>query len=517
MSAIDLAAELDEARQQEAAMREILGVIRRSRATPQPVFETIASAAMKLCRAAVANVFTYDGKLVHLAATTQTGRPASAVGDVRRMFPRPPEMGMAAPRAVLLNAVVEIPDVATDRDYRQQDHAIVTGFRAILALPLVREGLPIGAIVVGRPAPGSFPSRHLFLLQTFAEQAVIAIENARLFNDLEREIEAHRRAKATIAVLVDDARPGAGALVGSSAAMQRVHEQIDKVAPTDSTVLVQGETGTGKELVARAVHATSRRRDRPFIVVNCAALPRELVESELFGHEKGAFTGAVQQRRGRFELADGGTLFLDEIGELQPEAQAKLLRALQQGEFERVGGSRPLAVDVRIVAATHRDLHAEVAAGRFRADLFYRLNVFPISLPPLRERRGDIAALVHKLAERIALRVGRGTPRISADFLDWALAQAWPGNVRELENIIERALITSGAVTSEAIDRPEAPALRDPAATGATLEAIAREHIRATLERRGWQIEGPGGAAQALGVNASTLRGRMRKLGLRRP
>jgi transcriptional regulator with GAF, ATPase, and Fis domain len=246
-------------------------------------------------------------------------------------------------------------------------------------------------------------------------------------------------------------------------------------------------------------------------------LPRDLVESELFGHEKGAFTGAVQQRRGRFELADGGTLFLDEIGELPLEAQAKLLRALQQGEFERVGGSRRVMVDVRIVAATNRDLQAEVASGRFRADLFYRLNVFPISLPPLRERRGDIPALARKLAERIAPRVGRGTPIISPEFFDWALAYAWPGNVRELENVIERALIISGAVTPDALGLPKATAPAGPVAAEATLEEMEREHIRATLERHEWMIEGPSGAAQVLGLNASTLRGRMRKLGIRRP
>jgi transcriptional regulator with GAF, ATPase, and Fis domain len=393
--------------------------------------------------------------------------------------------------------VVEIPDVSAGAHYRQQAHAIATGFRAILAVPLVREGLPIGAIVVGRPAPGSFPSRHLSLLQIFAEQAVIAIENARLFNDLVREIEAHRRSRATIAVLVDDARPGTGTLVGSTAAMQRVHEQIDKVAPTDSTVLVQGETGTGKELVARAVHGASRRRDRPFIVVNCAALPRDLVESELFGHEKSAFTGALQQRRGRFELADGGNLFLDEIGELPLEAQAKLLRALQQGELERVGGSRRVTVDVRIVAATHRDLQAEVVAGRFRADLFYRLDVFPIHLPPLRERRGDIPALAHSLAERIAPKVGRGTPSINSDFLEWALAYAWPGNVRELENVIERALITSGTVTLEALGLPRTLVPAGPPAADATLEAVERAHLHATLERHGWTIEGQTGAAES--------------------
>ena len=512
-----LSEELAEARQQEAATREILRVIRQSRATPQPVFEIIATAAMNLCGASVANVFTFDGELVHLASTTRVGPAIDDASDVRKRFPRPPGRGMAALRAVLVNDVVEIPDVTQDPHYGEREHALATGFRAILAVPLVRDHHPVGAIVVGRTQPGAFPQRQLALLQTFADQAVIAIENARLFNELEKEIEAHRRSKATIAALVDETRAGAGALIGNSPALVRVLEQIEKVASTDSTVLIQGETGTGKELVARAVHGSSRRRDRPIIAVNCAALPRELVESELFGHEKGAFTGALQQRRGRFELADGGTLFLDEVGELPVEAQAKLLRVLQQGEFERVGGLRALRADVRIVAATNRDLQAEVAAGRFRADLFYRLNVFPIALPALRERRGDIPALAGHFAAHIARKLGRAAPAIGPAFLAWADGYGWPGNIRELENIVERALIMSDAATLDVTGFLVAPASATAHSRDLTLEEIEREHIRAVLDRKHWKIEGPDGAAKVLGLNASTLRGRMRMLGIRRP
>jgi formate hydrogenlyase transcriptional activator len=509
--------ELEEARESEAATRKILRVIRQSRSTPQPVFDTIASAAMNLCCATVCNVFTYDGQLVHLAATTHTGPPGDEVTDVRRKFPRPPGTEMAGPRSVLKNDVIEIPDVVNDPEFKETAHALATGFRSILAVPMVHDSMPIGSIVVGRPAPGAFPPRHLTLLQTFAEQAVIAIENARHFNELQREIEAHRRSKATIAALVDETRSGIGALVGGSAALRVVREQIEKVAPTDSTVLIQGETGTGKELVARAVHGSSRRRDRPLIVVNCAALPRELVESELFGHEKGAFTGALQQRRGRFELADGGTLFLDEVGELPLEAQAKLLRVLQQGEFERVGGSRILAVDVRMIAATNRDLQTEVAAGRFRADLFYRLNVFPIALPALRDRRSDIAALARNFVAHIAPKLGRAAPDISPAFLEWASTYAWPGNIRELENIIERALITADTGAIDLAGIALAPARSQASEHDATLEAVEREHIGAVLNRRGWKVEGPTGAAKVLGLTPSTLRARMRKLGIRRP
>jgi DNA-binding NtrC family response regulator len=337
---------------------------------------------------------------------------------------------------------------------------------------------------------------------------------------LRREIEAHRRSKATIRLLVEESRSDADSMIGDSAALRRVRAQIAQVAPTDSTVLIQGETGTGKELVARAIHGMSQRRERPIITINCAALPRELVESELFGHEKGAFTGAVQQRRGRFELADSGTLFLDEVGELPLEAQAKLLRVLQEGEFERVGGTRGLRADVRVIAATNRDLHTEVGARRFRADLYYRLNVFPIALPPLRERREDIPALVRHFAAKTARKLGRPLDGIAPDFVERACAYDWPGNIRELENLVERALITSGGGTLDrselvaaAVD-PE-PGITQPAGN-ATLEDVERAHIRHVLERARWQVEGENGAARILGLNPSTLRGRMRKLGIRR-
>jgi DNA-binding NtrC family response regulator len=317
-----------------------------------------------------------------------------------------------------------------------------------------------------------------------------------------------------------EAQPAAAArdasMVGDSQALARVRQQIAQVAATDSSVLVFGETGTGKELVARAIHEASARRGGPLVAVNCAALPRELVESELFGHEKGAFTGAAQQRRGRFELAAGGTLFLDEVGELPPEAQAKLLRALQEREFERVGGTRTIRADVRLIAATNRDLQGRVSAGAFRADLYYRLNVFPIALPPLRERREDIPLLVRHLAGRVARRLGRELEAISPAFVERAAAHDWPGNVRELENVIERALIMSGGALLDGSDlfRPLERAEAAPSMT--TLEDMERAYILRVLDGVGWQIEGERGAARILGLNPSTLRGRMRKLGIRK-
>jgi DNA-binding NtrC family response regulator len=355
-----------------------------------------------------------------------------------------------------------------------------------------------------------------YITKPFETEELLARVGAHIA--LRREIEAHRQSKATIRVLVEDARTNHDTLIGNSPLLQRVREQIAQVAPTGSTVLIQGETGTGKELVARAIHDASLRRERALIKVNCAALPRELVESELFGHEKGAFTGAVQQRRGRFELADGGTLFLDEVGELPAEAQAKLLRVLQEQEFERVGGTRSLRVDVRVIAATNRSLHAEVEANRFRRDLYFRLNVFPIPLPPLRERRDDIPLLLRHFAALTARRIGRAIDGIAPEFIQQAASYDWPGNIRELENLVERTLIMSRGGMLDASDLLVVPADSGSAlpSGSVTLEEVERAHIRRVLETTGWRIEGNQGAARLLGLNPSTLRGRMRKLGIRK-
>ena len=331
--------------------------------------------------------------------------------------------------------------------------------------------------------------------------------------ELLARIRTHLGLRREIQKVAGKGGPPGDALIGD---LSDLRARIAQVAPTDSTVLIQGETGTGKELVARAIHEASARRGRPLVAVNCAALPRELVESELFGHEKGAFTGAAQQRRGRFELADGGTLLLDEVGELPPEAQAKLLRVLQERAFERVGGTQTLRADVRVTAATNRDLQAQVAAGGFRPDLYYRLNVFPIVLPPLRSRRGDIPRLVQHLAEKVARRLGRELEAVSPAFLERAAAHDWPGNVRELENVIERALIMSGGTLLDGSDVFSASEKPPVPSTGETLEAMERAYIVRALEGAGWQIEGERGAAHILGLNPSTLRGRMRKLGIQK-
>jgi formate hydrogenlyase transcriptional activator len=308
---------------------------------------------------------------------------------------------------------------------------------------------------------------------------------------------------------------------------------VDRVAPTDTTVLVLGETGTGKELVARAIHSRSSRHKQPLVKVNCGAIAAGLIESELFGHVKGAFTGALERRTGRFELADRGTLFLDEVGELPLEMQVKLLRVLQEQEFEPVGSSRTVKVDVRVVAATNRNLEEEVQAGRFRADLYYRLNVLPIRVPPLRERQTDIPQLVMFFVQRHAKRIGRTVEGVSRESMERLRRYRWPGNVRELENVIERALVLSrggvldvggGFLPTLPAETPAPPASQIvpmpaattiPAGTG-TLEDIERAHIAATLDRTGWVIEGPRGAARILDMHPNTLRSRMKKLGLER-
>ncbi len=314
-------------------------------------------------------------------------------------------------------------------------------------------------------------------------------------------------------------------IVGSSSALTRLLKGIERVAATDATVLVWGETGTGKELIARAIHSASPRRDKPLIKVNCAALPTHLLESELFGHEKGAFTGAIARRQGRFELADGGTLFLDEIGELPLDMQAKLLRVLQEREFERVGGERPLKVDIRVIAATNRDLQQAVQDRTFREDLYYRLNVFPVQLPPLRERREDIPALVQHLLEKLGPKLGLRVQSVDPASLQRLRAYQWPGNVRELENVIERALILSDGITLTVDadmlpglhDNPTLPSPVETLVSSDSLEDVERAHIRAMLEKAHWIIEGPTGAAALLNMHPSTLRYRIRKLGIARP
>jgi len=307
----------------------------------------------------------------------------------------------------------------------------------------------------------------------------------------------------------------ANQIVGNSPSLKRVLELVDKVAPFESTVLLLGETGTGKELIANAIHRGSPRRDRTFVRVNCAALPAELIASELFGHERGAFTGAMQQRIGRFEAANGGTIFLDEIAELGPEIQVSLLRVLQEKEFERVGGNRTIKTDVRVIAATNKDLWREVSEGRFRMDLFYRLNVFPLNIPPLRERVHDIPVLIDYFAARFAARMGKKLSRIEKQSLSAMQQYSWPGNIRELQNVVERCVILADG---EVLRVEPGMLMQEPAfaatATNVTLDSDRKSQIEAMLRETRGKVYGPCGAAARLGLPATTLDSQLRALSI---
>jgi formate hydrogenlyase transcriptional activator len=352
-------------------------------------------------------------------------------------------------------------------------------------------------------------------LEVFALQTASIIRWSRVYGEIERLRDqlAHENSYLDEAVRQE---AGFSGIVGVSAALKDLLPLIAQIAPTDSTVLLSGETGTGKELFARAIHDASRRSGHPMIKVNGGGFAPGLVDSELFGHERGAFTGATQRRIGRFELANRGTLFLDEVAELPPETQVKLLRVLQEHEFERVGGERTISVDVRLIAATHRDLELEVSRERFRADLYYRLNVLPIRIPPLRERREDIEPLAEHFVSHFGRRMGKKFRGLSQGSLTRLQRYDWPGNIRELQNVIERACVLAKGNVVEVPD-PALGARQRRSWEPGTLEEAEQEHIGRTLERTGWRIEGAGGAAELLGLRPSTLRSRIKKLGIRRP
>lgn len=395
------------------------------------------------------------------------------------------------------------------------------GTRSALIVPLSVAGTVIGAVGFNtvraeRAWPPEISHRLGMVASVFAQvlarrqsdeslRAALA-ELQRLKHDLNVENVYLRREARDL--------PEPSHIVGHSPAVQRVLAQIDQVAPTDSSVLLLGETGTGKELFATRIHAIGRRRHRAMVRVNCAAIPATLIESELFGREKGAFTGALARQVGRFELADGSTIFLDEIGDLPSDVQVKLLRVLEQKQIERLGSPRPTKVDVRIIAATHRNLEQLIAEGAFREDLYYRLNVFPIRVPPLRERAEDIPQLAWRFVEEFSKAFGKRIESISSDSLTALHLYSWPGNIRELRNVVERAMITaSGPRLTIPPPHPSAAAVK----RSPKLVDVEREHIRSVLERTGWRIRGAGGAADQLGLKPTTLETRMAKLGLKRP
>ena len=391
------------------------------------------------------------------------------------------------------------------------------GFRSYIDLPLIKQGQLVGTIKFLSREKGNYADEQVRWLQDIANIVAIAVSNALAYEEIKRLKEQLLLENRVLQEEIVE-RSIYEEIVGSSGPLQKVLAAIEKVAPTDSTVLITGETGTGKELIAHAIHRRSPRSDRALVKVNCAALPAELIASELFGHEKGAFTGALQQRIGRFEAANGGTIFLDEIAELSPEIQVLLLRVLQEREFERVGGNRTIKTDVRVIVATNKDLRREVKEGRFRADLFYRLNVFPMHAPALRERVNDIPVLVDYFTARLAARTGKKIKQIEKRSLQLMKEYSWPGNIRELQNVIERCVIlAAGEVlrvdpTMLLYEPPlpiSAPAMQDSGSDRKSkIETILRE-------TRG-KVYGPNGAAVRLGIPGTTLESQIRSLGIKK-
>jgi formate hydrogenlyase transcriptional activator len=386
------------------------------------------------------------------------------------------------------------------------------GLKSICCLPLITRLHVLGTLNVGSTRERAFSDSDIDFLSQVAGQAAIAIENATSYQEIGQLKDQLAEEKL---YLQDEIRTDRnfGEIIGDSPQFRSVLDQVETVAPTDASVMILGETGTGKELIARALHDLSGRRERTFVKLNCAAIPTGLLESELFGHEKGAFTGAIMQKAGRFELANKGTLFLDEIGDIPLELQPKLLRALQEHEFERLGGTRTIKVDVRLVAATNRDLAQMINERQFRTDLYYRLSVFPISVPPLRERVDDIPKLVRYFTQKFARRMNKHVESISQETMDALVRYPWPGNVRELENLIERAVILTRGTTLQ-IPISELRSASTETASPVTLEEAERDHIRRVLERSNGVVGGPNGAAAKLGMKRTTLQSKMKKLGI---
>jgi formate hydrogenlyase transcriptional activator len=405
-------------------------------------------------------------------------------------------------------------DVETQQRFKADEELVKYGVRSYISLPLLKHGDLIGVVEFLSIQKRNYSDHEVRLLQDVSEMVSIAVSNALAYEEistLKQQLQAENR------LLHDEIvqRSIYEEIVGSSTALQKVLSAIEKVARTDSTVLITGETGTGKELVAHAIHRRSPRSGRALVKVNCAALPAELIASELFGHEKGAFTGALQQRMGRFEAANGGTIFLDEIGELTPEMQVALLRVLQEKEFERVGGNRSIRTDVRVITATNRNLEREVAEGRFRMDLYYRLNVFPVHVPSLRERADDIPVLVDYFVARLASRMGKRIRQIERRTLEAMQQYFWPGNIRELQNVIERGVILAeddvfrlerGTLEPESRSHIPARSESEPS------RSHQKTEIEAVLRETRGRISGPDGAAARLRIPASTLESRIRAL-----
>jgi transcriptional regulator with GAF, ATPase, and Fis domain len=445
---------------------------------------------------------------LHLAASA--GLYTNLNGEYRRIPLGALKIGKIAQGSGALSTN----DVLGDHRLPNKQWMTDNGLRSFAGYPLTFRGDLLGVIAMFGRRPLS--EEEFERLAVFANEAAIAIKNAQLFAEVD---QLKNRLQAENLYLREEIKleHNFEEIIGNSPAIKAVLRQVEQVAPTDSTVLILGETGTGKELIARAIHHLSPRKAHPLVRVNCGAIPANLVESELFGHEKGSFTGAWQRRIGRFELADGGTILLDEVGELPQDAQVKLLRVLQEREFERVGSGHSTRVNVRVIAATNRDLHASVKAGSFRPDLLYRLNVFPIEVPTLSARASDIPLLVNHFVAKFSQTLGKRLDGVSHATMNRLTRYAWPGNIRELENVIERAAILANGPVLQIDDALlHANSTAQPPVTD-TLEEVERAHILRVLHDVGWVIEGKQGAAARLGLHPNTLRSRMQKLGIKKP
>ncbi len=412
----------------------------------------------------------------------------------------------------------------SDIDTRMSPVTKRLGVMSSLSMPVNYKDKTIGCINIYSMEKEAFDKDEIDLLEIITRQIEVATSNAKQASELEQALDEvsklKKRFETESVYLKEEIKTehNFDEIIGASTSLVEVLDKVEKVAGTDATVLIRGETGTGKELIARSIHSLSKRSGRPLVKVNCPAIPAGLIESELFGHEKGAFTGALTKKIGKFELADGGTIMLDELGDLPLDSQAKLLRVLQEKEFERVGGTKTLSVNVRVIAATNRDLEKAVEEGKFRADLYYRLNVFPISVPALRERKEDIELLAKYFMNKYSSQIGKNLKDIGEKTLKKLLGYSWPGNIRELENIVERAAILSPEDTLEVSENLiSAPVESETGRIGALrLEDIERDHIIRILNQTSWQVHGEKGAAKVLGINPNTLRTRMSKLGIKK-
>jgi formate hydrogenlyase transcriptional activator len=533
--AVENALSLETVRKQQSALeteRDRLGLLLDvtnavvTELDPRALFRAVAPALKRCCGADAASLLLFDSE-----AGVLRKHVCDLPGQAAAMADTPVELSLdGSPSGwVFRTGEARIFNAAELATFPDAERFLVKGLRSFCSVPLITVQGTLGTLNIAAFQPEAFSPTQLPLLRQIAGQVAIAVSNAMSYRRIE---ELNAQLAQEKIYLQDEIRTEQlfEEIVGRSAALRRVLKEVETVAPTDSTVLILGETGSGKELFARAIHQLSGRRDNAFVKLNCAAIPTGLLESELFGHEKGAFTGAIGQRIGRFELAHRGTVFLDEIGEVPLELQPKLLRVLQEREFERLGSSRTLKSDARLIAATNRDLTTLVDQQQFRQDLFYRLNVFPIQVPPLRDRREDIPMLVRHFAQQFARRMKKTIETIPTETMDALTRYDWPGNIRELQNLLERAVILSRGTTLEvpmmalpswsktSTDTPP-PRLNGSAGPheSDTLEEAERRHIVGILDQTNWIVAGPNGAAVRLGMKRSTLQFRMRKLGIARP